>query len=411
MVVKNVDGKLVWLLIVSLILSIVSLVNYAWGRYVIFAVAAMVGVVYAFRRKGKMRIKFDAFQYLFLLFCIYTGISSLWALNMSDSIEKMTTLLSIVLCYFPIYTYYRDCGTVEHLVSAIKWGAVAVSIYTIVFFGLDRLLLSVQSASLRIADGFANANSLGLCASVGILIQSWQLLFQKGKKWENLTFLPTILIVGASQSRKTVVFVLAGVFLLIVLRYKDEKKPLNTILSVFFALAVTVGILYGASQMELFSGLTQRMLSLLNFFTGSGKVDHSTQVRYAMMDLGLEWWLKNPLFGIGMGNPHIIVEQYLFYDAYLHNNYVELLCGGGIVGFLLYYSMHFFCLKQLFRFRKVNEPLFALMITWCFIILMMDYGKVSYYAKIDVFYLMTIFLSIEEMKRHNKKRVSVEMQR
>ena len=411
MVVKNLDGKLVWLLIVSLILSIVSLVNYAWGRYVLFAVAAMVGVVYAFRRKGKMRIKFDVFQYLFLLFCIYTGISSLWALNMSDSIEKMTTLLSIVLCYFPIYTYYRDCGTVEHLVSAIKWGAVAVSIYTIVFFGLDRLLLSIQSASLRIADGFANANSLGLCASVGILIQSWQLLFQKGKKWENLTFLPTILIVGASQSRKTVIFVLAGVFLLIVLRYKDEKKPLNTILSVFFALAVTVGILYGASQMELFSGLTQRMLSLLNFFTGSGKVDHSTQVRYAMMDLGLEWWLKNPLFGIGMGNPHIIVEQYLIYDAYLHNNYVELLCGGGIVGFLLYYSMHFFCLKQLFRFRKVNEPLFALMITWCFIILMMDYGKVSYYAKIDVFYLMTIFLSIEEMKRHNKKRVSVEMQR
>ena len=68
MVVKNVDGKLVWLLIVSLILSIVSLVNYAWGRYVLFAVAAMVGVVYAFRRKGKMRIKFDAFQYLFLLF-------------------------------------------------------------------------------------------------------------------------------------------------------------------------------------------------------------------------------------------------------------------------------------------------------------------------------------------------------
>ena len=59
----------------------------------------------------------------------------------------------------------------------------------------------------------------------------------------------------------------------------------------------------------------------------------------------------------------------------------------------------------------MNEPLFALMITWCFIILMMDYGKVSYYAKIDVFYLMTIFLSIEEMKRHNKKRVSVEMQR
>lgn len=411
MVVKNVDGKLVWLLVVSLILSIVSLSGYTWGRYVIFLVAVLIGLLYAIRCNGRIRIKFDVFQYLFLSFGIYAGVSSLWAMEMSDSITMMTTLFSIVLCFFPIYTYYRDCGTVEHLVSAIKWGAVVVSVYTISFYGLDTLISSARASNLRLENDFANANTLGLCASVGIMLQFWQLMFKRSKKWEAFAFIPLILVVGASQSRKSVLFVVAGVFFLIFLRYKDEKKPLKTVFAVVFAFVVAVVIVYLASRMEMFAGLAQRTQKLLNSFTGSGKVDRSTQLRNAMKDLGIEWWLKNPIFGIGVANPHILANQYLGYNTYLHNNYVELLCGGGIVGLLLYYSMHIYCITRLVRFRKVDEPLFALMITWCFIILMMDYGKVSYYSKVDVFYLMTIFLSIEEMKRHNKKRVSVEMQR
>ena len=96
--------------------------------------------------------------------------------------------------------------------------------------------------------------------------------------------------------------------------------------------------------------------------------------------------------------------------TYLHNNYVELLCGGGIAGFALYYSMHIYCIKHLFRLRKVNEPLSALMFTWCLLMLVMDYGKVSYYSKVDVFYRMTVFLSVEEMKRRQKRKNSMEKQ-
>ena len=410
MVVKDVSGKIVWLLVVCLILSIVSLTTYSWGRYVLFLVAVMVGLMYAIRRKGKILLKVDVFQYLFSAFAIYCGVSSLWAISMSDSIEKMTTLLSIVICYYPIYIYYRDCGTVEQLVSAIKWGAAAVSLYTIIFYGLDALIASAQASNLRIANDFANANTLGLCASVGIIIQSWQLLFHKGKKWEVLTFLPLIIVMGASQSRKAVVFVLAGIFLLLLLRYRKEKKPLKTLFSVLAAALVTVGILYCASRMEIFAGMADRMQKLLNSLTGTGKVDNSTLVRNALKDLGVEWWLKKPLFGIGMGNPHIIADLYLNFNAYLHNNYVELLCGGGIVGFALYYSMHVYCIKHLFRLRKVNEPLSALMFTWCLLMLIMDYGKVSYYSKIDVLYLMTVFLSVEEMKRRQKRKNSMEKQ-
>lgn len=401
MVVENVSSKMVWLFVVGLVLSVVSLTTYTWGRYVFFLVAVLVGLVYAVRQNGRICIKFDVFQYLFLCFGIYAGVSSLWAMDMSDSISKMTTLVSIVLCYFPIYMYYRDCGSVEHLVSAIKWGAVVVSVYTISFYGLETLFFSAQASNLRIENEFANVNTLALCASVGIILQSWQLMFQRSKKWEALTFIPTILVVGAAQSRKSVLFILAGIFLLVLLRYKDEKKPLKTVFSFVFAFAVVAVIVYFAIRMEAFSGMIQRTQKLLNSFTGVGKVDNSIQVRNSMKDLGIEWWLKKPLFGIGMGNPHILAGQYLNFNAYLHNNYVELLCGGGIVGFLLYYSMHIYCIIHLLRLRKVNEPLFALMITWCLLMLLMDYGKVSYYSKIDVFYLMTVFLAIEEMKRQN----------
>lgn len=398
--------KIIWGLIVVLLLLFTSLSTYTWGRYVFFLIIGAILFLFASINQWIISSHLDTFQRRFLLFAIYAGISSVWALNGADSIEKMITLISLVVCFFPIYAYYRDFGNIDSLISAIKWGGIFMSLYTIFFYGLSNLMRAGQASNLRIVADYANPNTLGMFAAVVIFIQIWQLLFRKCKKWEIIGILPAILVLGASQSRKAILYVGIALVLLTIFKNLGNNQFFIGVIKIIFGLAVGLFCLYWLSKLEMFAGVAHRFEGLINSITGNGVVDSSTLDREFLRDLGIEWWKKSPIFGIGVGNPHIIAKQYFGSNCYLHNNYVELLCGGGIIGVILFYSMHLYCIKNLLSFKDTNRPYFALMITWIILILIMDYGMVSYYAKQETFYLMCIFLSIEMMK--NNMEVGLE---
>lgn len=399
MKVKSVCDKTVSVLVVFLLLLFTSLSNYSWGRYVYLGISVAIVFLYAICSNGKIRLKFDSYQKFFLIFAAYTGLSSIWAFKASDSVDKMLTLISLVIVFYPIYAYYRDFASVRSLLNSIKWGGIAMSLYTISFYGLSNLMRAGESANLRMDADYANPNTLGLFAAVAFMIQVWQLLFKQRGKWEIVTLLPLLLVIGASQSRKAIVFIVFILFVLVILKNTDRGSAINTFVFIVMGIIALFGLLIIMSRMELFAGVTHRLEQLLNSFTGAGKVDHSTIVRNEMKSLGITWWKTSPIFGIGMANPHILAQYYLGTDAYLHNNYMELLCGGGIVGVIIYYSQHVHCLTKLIKYRHVDRILFVLMITWLMVMLIMDYGKVSYYSKLDVFFLMTIFLAVREMHK------------
>lgn len=407
MSIKNIHSKLVWLFVVVLLLSIVSLEIYSWGRYVFFLMALAVEIIYASQNSGRIRLSLGVYQKMLAVFSLYVGASALWSINPSDSLSKMVTLVNIAICFYPIYIFYHDCDSVDHLINAIKWGSTFICVYTILYIGLDAMIRAASAENLRMANSFSNANTLGLCAALVIFLQTWQLLYNRTGKWEVVAYFPALVVLGASQSRKAIVFVAIGLFMLMILRYCTAKNVINSILTFLVALMALVGLAYFASKAKMFRGLFERMASMVEYYIGSGtrEVNHSTQIRNEMKKLGIEWWMKQPILGIGIGNPHILAEKYINFDAYLHDNYVELLCGGGIVGILLYYVMHVYCVRRLFQLRKNDFPLFSLAIVWCALILVMDYGMVTYYSKLDAFYIMTIFLIVEELKQCEKKAI------
>lgn len=398
---KTYDN-LAWIMVVAFLVSITVLINYTWGRYVYLLISILVFGVYILRGRGRIRVKLDACQGFGLAFALYAACSGLWALSMSDSITMSKTLLSIVLCYYPIYAYYRDYGKTEDLVSAVKWGGIVSSIYAIQFYGLRNIMLAGQAANTRLESRFANVNSLGLFAAVVIMLQCWQLLYGKGKKWEVVGCIPAVLVLSASQGRKAFLFAVLAVVMLLLLKNANQKKIINSIIAVFASILVIAVLFYALSKVEMFAGVLERLQRMLNAYTGAGRVDSSTAVRNEMIKFGIEWWMKSPIVGVGIANPHILAGWYLNFDAYLHNNYAELLCGGGIIGICLFYAQHIYCIVHLYRLRGADRAVYSLMITWILLKLVMDYGMVSYYSKVDYFYLMLIFLSLEEMKR--KKR-------
>ena len=138
---------------------------------------------------------------------------------------------------------------------------------------------------------------------------------------------------------------------------------------------------------------------MFEIMNGAGKTGGSTWIRQKMISLGIAYWMKNPVLGVGIGCPHILAAKYLGFDAYLHNNYVELLCGGGLVGIYLYYSMYVYCLIQLFKLRKIDSANSSIMIVIIMLTLITDYGMVSYYSKLTNFYLLAAFVTIERIKQ------------
>ena len=211
---------------------------------------------------------------------------------------------------------------------------------------------------------------------------------------------PAIVVIAATQSRKALIFSIVGIFAPLVIKNMDNRNFVKILLKIVAAILVAIALVFVLSQLDIFSGVTERMDSLISAFTGEGKIDSSTLKRNNMISLGIEWWMKKPLVGIGIGNPHIINRQYMHFDAYLHNNYVELLCGGGIIGVILYYSMHLYIIVNLLKYRWVNKHNFSVFFVWIILMLAMDYGMVSYYDKTIWFYLMIQFINIQCMKRN-----------
>lgn len=396
---KKMFSGIIWGLTVFLLFSFTALTMYSWGRYVFFLICAVITILYASSNDGKIKLKLGKYQNKLLLFVVYTGMSSIWAINSRDSVTQMTTLLSILICYYPIYVYYRDLGTLDNFISAIKWGGICCSIYTIVFFGLDNLMRAGQSDSLRIGNEFANANTLGLFAGMAIVIQIWQILFKKGRKQEIIALLPAIIVLAASQSRKAILLVVIGSFALLILKNIGNVHFFDGLMRIIFGIVIICIILFFLSKLEIFAGVNERFNDMFNTLNGTGNVNASTEMREKLISLGIESWKRRPIFGIGIGNPHILATQYLSFNAYLHNNYVELLCGGGCVGFLLYYSMHVYCLINVIKLRKSNWAYFTFATTLIILIFVTDYAMVSYYSKLDNFYIMALFLTVDKMRQ------------
>lgn len=100
-----------------------------------------------------------------------------------------------------------------------------------------------------------------------------------------------------------------------------------------------------------------------------------------------------------MANPHILARDYLNFNAYLHDNFAELLCGGGIIGFCLYYTMYVYLFSQLWKYQKVDKQRVAFFALWLMLMLAMNFGMVTYYSKAQNFYLMIHFMNVFDLKR------------
>ena len=394
-ITKAVD-HLIWILTAGILTTYILFETYTWGRYVFFGESVVIVLLSAFQHRWKLKLRIQAIHWFMLAFSGYCALSALWALEPADALQKGETVFQILVCAAMLYIHYQHEQDVHKLLMVVMWTGYFVSIYTLFFYGMDRILLGT-----RLNNDFSNLNNIGIVVALSCIIQIYEWLHGR-HRWSAILMVPAILTISVAQSRTSMVGLLIGVFGVYVLKQRQGKdlfQQLAKVVWVLFGAALAVALVY---SLPVFSGVRERMNSMLAGVLGTGETDNSTLIRLSMIDLGLEWFRKEPIGGIGIGCTHVLSALYLGCDTYLHNNFVELLCGGGLVGFCLYYAMYGYLLWHYFRYRNNNREMYEIGIVWLGLLLVMDYGNVSYYWKSQWFYLMIHFLNIWCLKKKSE---------
>lgn len=375
----------------------------SYGVIILAVLSFTIFLLGAYENHGRIRVKLEAYHFFILGFMLFCYASSIWAWEAVFSLEKGNTLLGILVCYSFVYSYYRHNDSVDSLFYAIMWGCYIVMLSSIISFGWDEVLRTIQSEG-RLTTGFTNINSLGMIMALAILINVYRIQVEGFRIWDVL-MVPTVIMIAASASRKALVLSVVGVALLSLTKESGTRRNLAKKMLRLIAVAAGIYLLIRLiASSALFSGVNNRMQGLFALITGRGEVDHSAWVRQRMIEIGWEQFLKTPILGIGMGNARFMAVA-VRHNSYLHNNYIELLANGGIVGFSIYYSIYLYLIVTLLRYRERNDHVSRLCLILIVCFLIMDYGAVTYYSKSTHFFLMAFFIEAMRLKKDGRFRL------
>ena len=388
---KTWIDKCMLLLVIGYYVSLYILANVTWGRFIFLGVALLMLLLQVVKNRGKLIIRYKSLYGCFFVFAAYTFITSLWAWTPSLAIQKAETLCELIIVTMIISNAMDGSIEFDDAMNILLWGGIIVAIYSLKFYGIDGIL-SVMAAAGRLDSEFNNVNSLGLCWMLAVVIAFHRLMYKK-KYWMIPYIMGLVVLVAATASRKALIGMLVGVVLILFARYRG-KTWIATVLQYSILLIVIILAFSFLADLPVFSGVRARMDGFTDFFIGKGGIDNQAESRYRYIQIGIEQWKKTPIFGIGMANSYTLLASSGERETYLHNNFVELLACGGLVGFVIFYMRYFILLvpglKSIKKDRN-DEKAWLLLVVICMMVLM-DYGSVSYTTKVH--HLQMVILSL-----------------
>lgn len=398
--VTNLIEKVIWLMTTFLVASFSIFDNNAYISLIIAAITVLILLLDSFTNNHKISIKLSKFHLWGFGFAAYCLLSSLWAVNPGYSFSKGLTIIQIIVCMSVLYNHYCKDFQLKPLLSILEYSGYMIALYYISFFGLSSIKSSLFLGS-RMEDAFANANTIGMACAVSLVVYVYFALYESQRNLIKLPFvIVTTVVIAVTASRTALLGFIIGCFSLLFFRFATN----NIIMTFLRWIAICIllfGLLFLAISLDLFHSLNYRMEGLLALFTGNGSIDHSSWLRLQFIKIGIEQFLETPLFGIGIDNARLLLMEHFGYTTYLHNNYVELLASGGLVGTGLFYSIYIYILLNLKRIWYKHASELAVALSIMIMLLIMDFGGISYYSKMKYFYLMVCYIIATMISKKN----------
>ena len=397
--------RIIWFLTVAWIAASYIFSTESYGAYVLLGITIIILALYCLQNHWVIRVKHNMLFVFMIAFAFFCFLSSVWSLNPTSSIQQGITISEIMICLVVFQICFQDKDGIWKMVNAVKWAGFVVVIYAFMVYGIDGMRAVLVSGG-RLGTEFVNINSIGMVAAISVIIVIYEQLYFRRNFISILFGILNVVVIAASGSRKALLMMMTGLTLLLLFKFVT-KNILKTFIRYIILAVLLIVALQLILSLNMFSGVMSRMDGFWALITGEGEVDASTQERDLMIQIGWKYFLQSPIIGFGMGASGSILSQTIGKNTYFHNNYIEVMCGGGIFALILYYSMYVYCIYFLLRTR-LRDPLSKLVIILILINIIMDYAAVTYNTKSNYIYLLFFFLQScncrKEVKRNEYKK-------
>ena len=393
---KGKVNPVIWfLLVIYIVLSniVTQLFNLEASRLsgiILLTPILFMIVTFVIISRGKLRIKFTYYHSYILAFGVFCLISSFWAQSPQLAISKGIDIIEVFAIMMIVSICFQQENSIDAILKAVMCGYYAVIVYEIVFYGWDYFVM-VMKDSTRVTSEFLNSNTLGMCASFAIIINLYLVLSKRIPLWTMILAFFGAVVVFASGSRKALFSLFIGVLLYLMVRSFRKDQRTLPFLRFLIAVPIVIILIYNVLQLPIFAGMMNRVEGMLNIFTG-GTVEKSAMIRMSLVQLGVNLFKQHPILGIGIDNPRLFTYGVVGESYYLHNNFIEILSSGGIVGTIVYYWIYVKLLKSYIVRRNFDDPQYCICLVLLLLLLIMDYGMVSYYSKSTYVFLLLFVL-------------------
>lgn len=343
---------------------------------------------------GNLRFLQDRFPLMVFVFVVYAVLSYAWAVSPPLAIKRGQSLIKIFVMVSLLYVSFKQQFKTEQLLKIIMWGGFVAIVYIILTVGVGSIayLAQLEERLGGNEDLTINVNVLGTLAANVIIINTYFKLYDHFS-WDILIDLPCLVMVAVCGSRRAMLVLFVGIVMLFLIK-NSKKLDASYLLKITTVLSVSLIAIYFILSLPLFALISERMEGLVNSIKGEGVVDNSTMARELMIQVGYKLFKESPIIGIGLDNARAFNPKV---GTYLHNNYIELAADLGIIGFVLYYSMHCYVIMKAVKLKKTDNKLYAIVLTLMVSLLISDIGVVSYYYKEYYFFLILSFIYINEI--------------
>lgn len=355
---------------------------------------------YLFSEKLKLKIKLTHYKLWVFIFMIVCFFSFFIASDKVNALNQLKTMIIFNLVFIILEEKISSRNSIEKILYFFIFGITITLVYLLFNFDLNQFQLAQTGHG---ETGVWNGNDVALKAAVIVPLLLYFLKKEESKIKKSILigiFLLCIKIILMTGSRKGLIMLMIGISGVITL--KNPKKILRN--GIIGIILIIIGFLAIMNISELYELVGWRIEGMVAMISGVGEMDSSSLLRKTYIDLGKKVFWDSPILGHGIANFALINFQNTGHYTYSHNNFIEILVGLGVIGFISYYWIYFYLIKEYIRQLIERKNIFLTNVLFINFILyfIMQYGFVSYFDFIQGLLILFLYFSLKIKRSRNE---------